>query len=71
MTPLRLARQRRDLTLDDVAAAVEVDISTISRIENGKQVASPALAEKLSKFFGNAVTEIEILYPERFARSTS
>ena len=39
----------------------------ISRLENGKQRASPDLAERLAKHFGYAITEIQILYPERFS----
>ncbi|BCB27038.1 hypothetical protein SKTS_19240 [Sulfurimicrobium lacus] len=68
-TPLKQARIRRGQTLADVAQAVETDDSTISRIENRKQSASPELAEKLARHFGNAVTEIEIIYPERFMQS--
>lgn len=65
-TPLHAIRKRREKTLAEVAQAVGTDAGNLSRIENGKQQASPALAERLARHFGYAITEIEILYPERF-----
>lgn len=40
--------------------------ATLSRIESGKQKASPEQAERLARYWGT-VSEIEILYPERYA----
>lgn len=65
-SPLRQARERRKLTIVQVAKAVETDPGNLSRIENGKQRASTDLAEKLAKYFDDEVSEIQILYPERF-----
>ena len=65
-TPLKLARIKRDCTLAEVSAAVGTNTGNLSRIENRKQQASPELAEKLAKHFGYEITEIQILYPERF-----
>ena len=65
-TPLKAMRKARNQTLEAVAAAVGTDAGNLSRIENSKQKASPELAEKLAKHFGYAITEIQILYPERF-----
>jgi len=65
--PLKAARTRRGLTLDQVSQAVGTDSGNLSRIENGKQKASPDLAERLAKHFGGEITEIQILYPERFS----
>lgn len=65
-TPLKTLRTDRNQTLQTVAKAVDTDAGNLSRIENGKQRASPDLAEKLAKHFGYAITEIQILYPERF-----
>lgn len=65
--PLKTVRIRRGHTLDQVAQAVGTDSGNLSRIENGKQKASPDLAERLAKHFGGEITEIQILYPERFA----
>lgn len=67
--PLKAARTRRGLTLDQVSQAVGTDSGNLSRIENGKQKASPDLAERLAKYFGGEITEIQILYPERFSSS--
>ena len=49
--------------------AIGTDAGNLSRIENGKQRASPDMAEKLARHFGYAITEIQILYPERFVTS--
>ena len=67
--PIKAVRIQRGLTLQAVAAAVGTDAGNLSRIENGKQRASAEMAEKLAKHFGYAITEIQILYPERFAAS--
>jgi transcriptional regulator with XRE-family HTH domain len=65
-TPLKIARRQQHKTLADLAAEVGTDAGNLSRIENGKQSASLELAEKLVKALGYAVTEIHILYPQRF-----
>ena len=66
-TPLRLLRKRQNKTLKDVALALNATVSHLSRIENAQMKASPDLAERLAKYFGHEVSEIQILYPERFA----
>lgn len=66
MTPLKNLRNSRNLSIHTVAKAVGTNPGNMSRIENGKQRASPGLAEKIAKYFGYAITEIQILYPERF-----
>lgn len=67
VTPLRLVRQARNLTLQVVADAVGIDTGSLSRIEQGKQGCSSETAAKLAAFFGPAdITELEILYPERY-----
>ena len=65
-SPLRTLRHRLKLSLDTVANHVSTNTGNLSRIENGKQRASPELAERLAKYFGYAINEIQILYPERF-----
>ena len=72
MTPLKQARQSRKWTLADVSARLaelgdRVDSGNLSRVERGTQRASASLAEKLVQVFGGELTEIHILYPERFA----
>ena len=74
MTPLKRARQSRKWTLADVSARLaelgdRVDSGNLSRIERGTQRASAPLAEKLAQVFEGELTEIHILYPERFAGS--
>lgn len=63
---LKTVRRRRGQTLTQVAQAVGTDAGNMSRIENGKQGVSPEMAAKLARHFGYAITEMEILYPERF-----
>lgn len=66
-TPLRLARERREMTIVQVSTATGIDPGNLSRIERGCQTPSKDVAEKLAKFFDNEVTEIQILYPERYS----
>lgn len=66
MTPLKNIRTERGLSIYDVAKGVECTASTISRIESGKQGVSPILAERLAIFFEGAITEEQIIYPDRF-----
>lgn len=65
-TLLKKLRRQREETVYDVAAATGTNAGNISRIENGQQKPSLALAERLAKHFGYAITEIQLLYPERF-----
>lgn len=74
MTPLKRARLEKKWTLADVQARLvqigdAIDSGNLSRIERGVQRASATLAESLSKVFGGEITEIHILYPERFTDS--
>lgn len=66
-SPLKQARLKRELTLQQVANEVGIDTGNLSRIERGLQIPSKELAEKLVKLFDNEVTETQIIYPERFA----
>lgn len=66
ITPLKRVRKKLNLSLRIVAEAVKTNPGNLSRIENGKQKTTPDLAEKLSTFFGQQVSEVQILYPERF-----
>ena len=65
-SPLKTIRIKRGLTLAEVSHSVGTDVGNLSRIENRKQQASPDLAQRLAKFFGGEITELQILYPERF-----
>lgn len=64
-TPLRLARETRGLTTREVAKAVDINQSHYVRVEGGKRP-SPTLANSLAKFFDNAITRDQILFPEDY-----
>lgn len=68
MTPLRAARIKAGKTIAEVAHLVGVDQGNLSRIERGEQNAGKDLAEKLARYYGNEVTEIQIIYPERYTK---
>jgi transcriptional regulator with XRE-family HTH domain len=63
MSKLREARVARNLTLQDVAKAVETDPGNLSRIERG-QAASKALARRLFEFYDGQVPLSAIHDPE-------
>jgi transcriptional regulator with XRE-family HTH domain len=65
-TPLRKARQKTGESTYTVAAAVCVNQSQYSRVESGKRRPSPDLADRIAKYFGNAVTRDQILFPEDY-----
>ncbi len=71
MTPLKKARTERNWRLADVCDRLRdlgenIDTGNLSRIERCEQRASPTTAEKLVRVFDGDLTEIHILYPERF-----
>lgn len=68
-TRLREIRMRRGLSIHAVAAAVGTNAGNLSRIERAVQSASPALAARLAHFFEPELSELEILYPDRFAEA--
>jgi len=63
---LKSLRIKRGQTLVQVARSVGTDAGNLSRVENGKQRPSPRMAAALAQHFGYEITEIQILYPERF-----
>lgn len=68
-TPLRKMRVEKKLTISEVAIATQLDVGNLSRIERGIQVPSLETAEKLSRFFKGKITEMQILYPQRYIKS--
>ena len=64
-SPLRLIRKRNGYSLQQVCLIVGMDNGHLSRIERGEKT-SADLAERLSTFFKREISEIEILYPERY-----
>ncbi|MDH2394642.1 helix-turn-helix transcriptional regulator [Providencia rettgeri] len=67
-TPLRRIRIEKQLTISEVANAINCDVGNLSRLERGTQAASLELAEKLVKFYGEKITEMQILYPKRYMK---
>lgn len=67
-TPLRKMRVEKKLTIAEVAIATQLDVGNLSRIERGIQVPSLETAEKLSRFFKGKITEMQILYPQRYMK---
>ncbi len=65
-TLLKTARQKRGQSIYFVAKAVRTSPGNLSRVENRKQRPSPKLAARLAAFFAPELTELQILYPERF-----
>lgn len=65
-TPLRKIRKTLRLKQYDVATACGIPQPTFSKIESGTVTATPENAAAIAKHFGGAVTELHILYPERF-----
>lgn len=68
-TPLRRRRETWGLSLRHVALATDIDIGRLSQIERALVQATPRDAEKLARFFNEQVSELEVLYPERYAES--
>lgn len=63
---MRRARIRSGKKLHEVAGALAISKGSLSRIETRLQRPTAELAERLSRYFGT-ITELEILYPERYS----
>jgi|GEM_PF-6746553 len=66
MTPLKAIRIRRGLKQVQVARDLRIDNGTYCRIENASVTATPAVAARIAKYFGDEVTRLQILYPEEY-----
>ena len=55
MTLLRIKRKERGLTLQEVARAVGVAISNLSRVERAQQSPSSAVALRLYRFYNQEI----------------
>jgi transcriptional regulator with XRE-family HTH domain len=69
LTPLKLHREKQNLVSREVALALKITPSHYRRIEIGETRASPAVANRIAKYFGNAVTRDQILFPEDYVES--
>lgn len=68
-TPLRKMRVEKGLTISEVSIATQIDVGNLSRIERGTQVTSLDNAERLSQFFKGKISEMQILYPQRYMKA--
>jgi transcriptional regulator with XRE-family HTH domain len=59
---IRKLREENNLPIRKVAAAVDIDPSTLSKIERGERFANEQLIGKLSKLFGKSEEELLIDY---------
>lgn len=66
-TPLRQLRERRELKQGDLARALGISQSAYSRIERFGQTTKETAAAIIA-YLGRdcGITELEVLYPERF-----
>ena len=60
------ARNRRKLTQAEVATACGVTQSFYAKLEQREASPSTETAAKLAAFFGHEITEMQLLYPERY-----
>lgn len=67
ITPLLTHREKLGQSQRQVAVALGIDPSHYRRVEIGETAASPELANRIAKYFGNAITRDQILYPEDYA----
>jgi transcriptional regulator with XRE-family HTH domain len=69
---LRTIREDRDISLSHLAKAAGLDKGNLSKLERGLCRASPQTAEQIVAALGDPrLTELHILYPERFSRRMS
>jgi putative transcriptional regulator len=64
--PLGKLRRAIGLTTVELGAMLGMDNSWISKLENGLNRPSPIVAEKIAALFRNELTEMHLIYPERF-----
>lgn len=65
-SPLRRARITRQKTLQEVSRECGMDVGNLSRIERGEQTPGKDVLDRIVTYFGGAVTEMEVLFPERY-----
>ena len=65
-TPLKKLREARGFTQAEVAAAVDIDQGTLSKLEAGLHIPRKDHALALAKYFGSAISIEQIICPEKF-----
>lgn len=58
---IKVERAEKDITQQELAAAVGVSRQTIVAIENGRFMPSTPLALKIARYFGKSVEQLFIL----------
>jgi transcriptional regulator with XRE-family HTH domain len=66
ITPLKKYREKQKTPSRRVAIELNITPSHYRRVEIGEVKASPELANRIAKHFGNAVTRDQILFPEDY-----
>jgi transcriptional regulator with XRE-family HTH domain len=66
ITPLKTYREKQKTPSRHVAIELNITPSHYRRVEIGETKASPELANRIAKYFGQAVTRDQILYPEDY-----
>lgn len=66
-TPLKKLRESRGLTQAAVCEEIGIDQSTYSKIESGTHAPRKDNAEALVRYFGSAINETMLFFPERFS----
>lgn len=70
-SPLRIAREKRGLTIVELARSANVDPGSLSRVERMEQGVSRELAERLVAVLAPDIDELMVIYPERYVLSGS
>lgn len=70
MTYLRWAREKLGLGQRQLSRLAQVSQANLSRIERGDTTPSPAFAAKVVPHLQGLVTELHLLYPDRFPIDT-
>ncbi|HAV3453225.1 helix-turn-helix transcriptional regulator [Acinetobacter baumannii] len=65
-SPLARKRKELKLTVEQVASGVGCSAPNYWRIESGEQQPRKNLLQAIIRYFDNQVTEMEILFPERY-----
>lgn len=74
-TPLKLLRERKRLTRNEltqrfVADGAGIDPGQYNRYEWGKEIPNLKNVGKLVKFFEGELSEMELLFPDRFVEKS-
>lgn len=55
---LRERREQKNLTLQEVSEAIDYEVSSLSRVERGRQTLTLAIAKKLATYYGVTIDEL-------------